>query len=410
MTASFAIVIPTRDRADLAIAAIRALSAIGDERLGWIIVSNNSSDPGHVRRLADYCAKSKEPRLVHLRPERPLGMADHWDWAIGQALALTDATHLALHYDRRVSYPDLPLLFDAAETRPDVPVTHLLDVVVPYGSRFFLRQMPWTGGIYEIRTKRALELASRGKLTDLWMSFPVLVNGVTPRSVFERILSRFGNHCASTSPESCFGFRYCAVGDSYLHLDRALGVHYGLSRSNGMGYAKGDGSAAFADFMRLHGDRPWLDAAPIPGLNLGQNSFYHEFAQAGRDSGGIFPPIEMNGYLDDLARCLSLIVDPVRRSEARSRLVDHGWSGETEVAPLATRQWRQPTRLEELRADHWRVSETDAALIGLKSERRAVGFAVGNRGTPVCDPSSIEALEPRLRQCGPYRGFRPLLE
>lgn len=398
MTASVAIVVPTRNRADLAIEAIRSLLPIADGRLVRILVSNNSSEPAHVRRLADYCERSRDRRLLHIRPPGPLGMAEHWDWAIGQALELTEATHLALHYDRRVSKPELPLIFDAAAERPDLPVTYLLDTVHPRPRRFFVHQMPWTGGLYEIRTARAVRLAASGRLTDLWQVLPVLVNCLTPRSALERVRDRFGDYCASTSPESCFGFRYCAVADSYLHLDRALGIHYGSERSNGMGYLRGDSSGAFADFTRLRGARPWLEAAPVPGLSLGQNSFYHEYEMVRRAAGeSAFPPIEMAPYLKDLARGLHWIEDPARRSEARESLARNGWRDEDELEPWAVP--RPPAaKLDLLRADYWRVRPDDLYTIGLKSEARALHHARRHRLPESADAAFIAPLEPvRLR-------------
>jgi len=404
MTISVAIVIPTRNRADLAIEAIRSLQAIADDRLTQIIVSNNSSDPAHVRRLADFCERSADERLLHLRPPGPLGMAEHWDWAIERALEATEATHLGLHYDRRVSKPELTMLFDAAGERPEVPITYRIDLVHPAPERFFVYQMQWTGGLYEVRTERALELASRGLLTDLWQAFPVLVNCLTPRSVLEKVRTRFGSFCASTSPESCFGFRYCAVAKSYLHFDVPLGIHYGSARSNGMGYLRGDGSGAFADFTRLRGDRPWLDSAPLPGLSLGQNSFYHEYALARSQAGGeAFPPIEMQGYLNDLARGLPWIADPERRSEARALLVGHGWRedeapGQWVPPPPLSMAERLGKALNLFRADHLSVKPADPFTIGLKSESRALRYARKHKRPAAATDDFIAALEPMRLQ------------
>lgn len=398
MTVSVAIVIPTRDRSDLAIAAIRSLLQIDDARLVHIIVSNNSSDAAHVRSLESFCERTADPHLVHIRPPAPLAMADHWDWAIGESLKRSDATHLALHYDRRISRPELGLLFDSAADRPDVPITYLIDVIFPLQSRFRIHQMPWTGGLCEIGTKRALRLASLGLLTDLWQAFPVLVNCVTPRTVLEQVRDRFGSYCASTSPESCFGFRFCAVASSYLHFDRPLAIHYGAALSNGMGYLRGDSSGTFDDFTRLFGDRPWLDAAPLPGLSLGQNSFYHEFCLARRQSGSAeFPPIDMVGYLNDLARGLYWIADPVRRGEIRDLLVSHGWRGDEDrpaAPPDSSAAGTLSERLARLRADHWRIRPEDLLATGLKSESRALRHARQYMRPPTADGSFLAPLGP----------------
>ncbi len=395
---SVAILIPTRNRADLAIEAIRSLLAVDDPRLVRIIVSNNSSEPEQVRLLAEHCGRSPDPRLLHIRPPRPMPMAVHWDWAIGEALAHSEATHLALHYDRRISKPELGLLFDVAARHPDRPITYLIDQVLEWQGRFFVHKMEYSGGAYEICTARALELASRGLLTDLWQAFPVLVNCVTPRSVLEQVRSRFGDYCASTAPESCFGFRFCAIAESYVHFDRPLGLHYATARSNGLGYIRGETSGAFGDYLRLHGDRPWLDAAPIPGLSLGQNIFYHEYRLVQREAGDSrFPPVDMEGYLKDIARGLFWISDPDRRAEMRSVLVGNGWDGQAGPPALARHAWirdRLKAGIDRLRVDHLSVRPEDFTSVGLRSEARALRLALEHVQAPSAHDAFLTPLEP----------------
>ena len=67
--------------------------------------------------------------------------------------------------------------------------------------------------------------------------------------------------------------------------------------------------------MHLWGDEccPRLDAAPIPGLTLGQNILFHEYELVRRAIGGAaFKPIQMDGYLRELGRALMWVNDPVR--------------------------------------------------------------------------------------------------
>jgi hypothetical protein len=396
MTSSVTIIIPTRNRASLAIAAIRSLRAIAHPRLACILVSNNSSEPAQARALAQFCESSGDGRLIHVAPPRALGMADHWDWATQQALERSATSHFALHYDRRISLPDFGVALDLTARRPEQPITYLLDILYPSLGRYFVRQTPWSGGLFEIATRRALDLASQGLLAGLWQAFPVLLNCLTPRSVLERVRDRFGSICASTSPESCFGFRFAAVAESYLHFDRALGIHYGYEDSNGMGYIRGDVSGTFGDFMRLHGDRPWLDAAPIPGLSLGQNSFYHEYGLVQREAGSArFPPIDRAGYLADIAAGLTWIEDPDRRARAEEVLRREGWQGSAGPAiPSIPPPAPFATRARRWRADHLRVLVDDISTTGLKRERRALHWAQRLR-VPRTVGGQLQPLNPR---------------
>ena len=57
--------------------------------------------------------------------------------------------------------------------------------------------------------------------------------------------------------------------------------------------------------MQWWGHRPWLDAAPILGLNMGQNVLFHEYELVRRVTDDPeFKPIEMRGYLRELGHSL----------------------------------------------------------------------------------------------------------
>ena len=328
-----AVVIPTRNRAALASTAVRSLI----ERPGCplqVFVSDNSTSEEETRRLAEFCRGLGDPSVVYLRPPEPLPMPEHWEWAIGQALARSDAEHLAVHYDRRITKPGhLAFAARVAARRPDAVVTYTLDMVVDDPPPIYLYQTPWTGEVYEMRTERVVELTARGMVSDMGQAFPIMSNCLIPRRVLEEIRARFGSVCTSTGPDSCFTYRFCALNESYLHLDRALGIVYASHRSNGLGYMRGKTDGDFGDFLKSWGDRPWLDAAPIPGLNLGQNMLYHEYVLVRREAGGDrFPPIDTEGYLGDLAQGLIPIRDPQLKEEMRAILREHGWRGEANDA------------------------------------------------------------------------------
>jgi hypothetical protein len=144
------------------------------------------------------------------------------------------------------------------------------------------------------------------------------------------LVNRFGTICDSTAPDSSFTYRFCATFESYLHLDRAIGVIHAFDRSTGSGFMRGAGGD-FPDFMQWWGERPWLDAAPIPGLNLGQNVLFHEYEVVRRSTKHpAFQPVERPGYLRELASSLWYVEDPARREALRKTLEQHGWrsSGE----------------------------------------------------------------------------------
>ena len=324
MSASITFVIPTRNRAELAMRAAAGLLGEGGAELR-VVVSDNSTDEDQAGRLASFCSARADARLTYLRAP-DLVMPAHWDWALERALASHETTHLTVHYDRKVpKRGQMRRLLDAIDRHPDRVVTYSVDQVDERPPGYVLWQAPGTGRLYEIPTARVLEIATEGRIADMGHAFPILSNCAVPRQVFADIRERFGDICDSTGPDIAFTFRFCALAGSYLHLDASLGIVYASHRSNGAGYLSGK-PTDFLDFKRAWGERPWLDAAPLPGLDLGWNLPFHEYELVRREIGGDeLPPVSTQGYLHGLAHGLSYVDDQSRREELRALLVERGW-------------------------------------------------------------------------------------
>lgn len=322
-----AVVLTTRHRSDQAIAAIRSILTQKDERF-IVVVSDNSSQAEHVSALSDFCAQSGDPRLLYIRPPESLAMPTHWDWALQQTLARTDATHLQIHYDRKMWKSDsMRLLAEACAFDPHAVVTHACDFTAALENRFAAWSYPGTGRLYEIETQRVVTTIAGGTLHNLGQPIPLLSNCMVPRAILERVRDRFGSICDSVSPDITFTFRFSALFDRYIHFDRALTALYAFRLSNGQAYYRRDTTGTFGDFMSLWGDRPWLDAAPIPGLTLGINVAFHEYNLVRREIGGErFPEIEFLGYVRELGKGLAYIEDPALRAELQGVLEGYGWT------------------------------------------------------------------------------------
>ncbi|HEX6087206.1 MAG TPA: glycosyltransferase family A protein [Thermoanaerobaculia bacterium] len=321
-------VLPTRNRAELAIAAIRSLLAQDGEGCSVeVVVSDNSSSEEEVRRLADFCRRAADARVAYLRPPHELRMGPHWNWAAEQALARDGVTHVGVQYDRKVwKAGGLRALATACERDPGMTVTYGCDLALPAPQGRLAVEYAGSGKLYEIRTRRVLELTARGTLRDLEQAFPVFSNCVTPRATLERMRARFGSICDSAMPDSAFAYRFCAVEERYRHLDRALVSAYASDKSNGLAYFRGDTSGTYGDWMKMWGNDSWLDAAPIPGLPLGQNVMFHEYVLVQRAEGEErFPRIDFEGYLRELASALAWIENPEWRAKMRAELERHGW-------------------------------------------------------------------------------------
>ncbi|HEY5720728.1 MAG TPA: hypothetical protein VIT45_00245 [Allosphingosinicella sp.] len=320
MNATVAAIIPTRNRPELAIQAIGSLLA--QDQPVEIFVSDNSPSPEPALRT--FC----DGAVTYLRPGESLGQARHWDWAIGEAMKRSSATHFTVHYDRKVSKPDfLGRVGPIVRSRPDMLICWPVDYVADVPPPMRLWQPPWTGKLYALRTGRIVELVAAGRAGAIHShALPLLSNCLVPRAVLAEAVDRFGTLCDSTTPDSCFAFRFAALRDRYLYLDRPLGVLHAPHRSAGSGYA-GGGGGDWEDFQKQWGDAEWLAAAPIPGLNLGLNMLYHEYELVRRTVGDGFPPIRFAAYLDDLARGLDLMPDRQSKAALRRVLEAKGWQG-----------------------------------------------------------------------------------
>lgn len=331
MTFAIAVVIPTRNRDPLAIAAARSLAGQGVE----IFVSDNSDAPGALR---EFC--KAEAGIHYLRPPSVLAMADHWDWALRQALSLSQATHFALHYDRNVSKPGRwRALAEAASSRPDELMTFTHDNILFHPPPRRLWQVPWTGKVYAVTTRRATELVAAGQVHAAAGVLPLLSNCLVPRDMLEGIAARFGSICRGAGPDSVFLARYLASYERYLHFDCAIDILTGSERSTGLGYMRGSGGD-YADFRKTVGDGPWLPSGPVPGIDIGYNLLFHDYEVARQETGDRLPPIDRGAVLEALAADLRWVADPEERAELVRILRSQGWTG-VEPAPFGTRSARR---------------------------------------------------------------------
>jgi glycosyltransferase involved in cell wall biosynthesis len=325
------LVMATRNRPTFAEANIRSLLSQDEDFV--LIVSDNSDDPAALQNI---CRDAGDPRLRYIRPPEPLTMPRHWNWAMEQALEKTDATHLGIQYDRRLWKPGgLRRLTAAVLAAPEMTTTYGWDLVFASKDHSVASRLPASGHLYAVRTSEILERCARAEIAEIDQAYPALANCIVPRNTFDRIRARFGSICDSAIPDGAFLFRLCAVDDVFHHLDQSLFIVYGYAHSNGWAYLRGDESGAWADWLRLWGDRPWIDAAPIPELKLGYNVMFHEYNLVRRVAGDRFPPIDRERYLNHLGGSLANISDPKLRSEMREILETHGWREPVPEPPAA---------------------------------------------------------------------------
>ncbi len=379
-----AMVIPTRNRADMAITAVRHLLQQPGCELR-VFVSDNSSSEEDVRKLADFCRELDHPLVTYMRPPEILGQGQHWDWAVREALRRSDATHATVHYDRKVFKPGhARIVADVASRWPDKVITYVSDYIAHYPPPLRLYQPLWTGKVYSIETQRIIERSASGQAPEIASALPVLSNCFVPRAVVESLIGEFGDFCVSTTADSCFTYRFCALYDDFLHIDRSLTAIYGSHRSAGLGYLRGEGGD-FADYRQTWRGEGWLDAAPLPGLNLGYNMLFHEYELVRRTPAGRrrLPPLDRNGYLRDLGRGLVWVADPQQREHMRRLLEENGWKGDVpalnfreRIHPLHRLYFRIRQFVTLFLADRLGIPPRVMSGFAFRSDEEAVRYAI----------------------------------
>jgi hypothetical protein len=383
-----AVVIPTRNRQPLAMKAVQSLLDQAP-RLD-IVVCDNSTSPGP---LQDFCRG--RPSVHYLRPPAELSMPANWDYAVRTAMEMSPATHFSVHYDRKLSKPGAwAPLARLAGRFPDRLITFGADVVAAHPPPLRLWQTPWTGGVYAIGSAKVAQLLATGHVGRISHLLPIFSNCLVPRPILERIVGNFGDLCDSTGPDSAFMWRFLAFEPGYLHLDRPMGIYYASHRSTGVGYLRNEGGD-FPDFMKTYGERQWLEAAPVPGLNLGQNLLYHEHELVRRRTGDRLPPLDRAAVLDDMAGFLQWVADPELKDRFRALLRENGWTG-SEPEPYPPRAWRSVAweMLTRLRMKAQGFDPPHICGFSFRSDEKALDFALRYPRRPEPSRTHLELVEP----------------
>ncbi len=183
------VVIPTRNRANLAINAIRSVMDQSTDDV-QILVSDNSTLNCETTKLAEFCDSLTNNRTRYITPPSPMSMTQHWDWAMVQSLELSESSHISYVTDRMLLIDGA--LSEVVEIIKEFP-NHILSYnherIVDHHVPVRLLQSPSSGRVFEIQSTHLLSLVSRAFLHN---SLPRMLNCAAPRSRLLEIQSEFG--------------------------------------------------------------------------------------------------------------------------------------------------------------------------------------------------------------------------
>jgi Glycosyl transferase family 2 len=379
------ILVPTRNRPDLAAAAVESVRSQLPEGVE-IVVSDNSSEAEHRLGLHERLKPLLGGQLRLISPPEPLAMTAHWTWALDQVLKASDPSHVAVLTDRMVFKPSrLPALINATTRYPDEVISYNHDMLDDVRQPVELRLDEWSGQLVRIRSCRLLQMASKA---DWHPALPRMLNCIVPTATLRAIGQRFGSVFASTSPDHSFAYRCLVVRDSILYFDEALMVHYALDRSNGASYGRGIPSEDNLDFTRRLGTVPMNAWAPVPGFHTTMNAIVSEYCFVRNEAGAALPAVDMPRYLDAMESGIPLLEDPTLRARMEALLAE----SDALYAPrrrstLRLRRWTSrastlmghPTRASRLLIE--RAARALAQRVGLSRSvsrgLRRLGLLVG---------------------------------
>jgi glycosyl transferase family 2 len=318
------VVIPTRNRAHLAINAIRSVIDQPVEQL-QILVSDNSTEESECRQLAHFCEEAGDSRLQYARPPEPLAMSAHWDWAMGEALRLYDASHFIYLTDRMMFRKDaLKDVVALANVYPDRILSYNHDRIIDDKKPVRLEQYPASEKLLEVDTLRLSWLYSQSQFSH---ALPRMLNCIVPRQIIERLREQFQTVFSSIAPDFNFCCRCLEIEPTILYYDRSPLFHYALDRSNGASVTRGEMTVDNADFTaNLPVEKSRQNyATPIPQLITSVNCVFNEyFIFKHETNSSRFFEVDLQKYLRANAEEIKEVIDPRVRSRMRALLIEHG--------------------------------------------------------------------------------------
>ena len=319
------VVVPTRNRAQLAMNAVRSVLEQPVESVA-VMISDNSTLDSEREELAAFCRTLSDSRVRYVRPPEPLAMPAHWQWAVEQALDSYSSNHFIYLTDRMmVRNGALKEMVDLAALYPTQVISYNLDRICDDAMPIRIEQYPATEKLVEVETLRLSRLFSQGVFHP---GLPRMLNCIVPRVVFDRIRARFGNVFSSIAPDFNFCVHCLDIEDSILFFDKSLLFHYALNRSLGASASRGEMTPDNADFTaNLPVDNSIRNyATPIPSLITAVNAAFNEYLiHKQQTNSPRFFDVDLQNYLAANALEVNEVRDSNLRAHMLGLLVEHGY-------------------------------------------------------------------------------------
>ncbi len=323
MSNKLTIIIPTRNRANLAINAVESI--LGQQDLSpHILLSDNSTNHEDSALLNDYVTNASSKSVTLIRPQKPLPMSDHWNWAMEHALTNTDSTHFAILTDRMLFRPGSTReILELIDERPNKVISYTYDRINDHAQPVVYQPLPRSGFILALSSSHLLHMAASMKFSSC---LPRMLNSVSPRDLLEKMRVRFGSIFSSISPDYCYCFRALSQENSIVYYDKSILLSYAHDRSNGANVSRGTQSLDHLDFLRSQSSGSINGNTPLPQIMTVGNAVVNEYNFVKEESESPeFPEIKQDAYLGFLAQEVSNYNNQEAMESAFLTLKNAGW-------------------------------------------------------------------------------------
>jgi Glycosyl transferase family 2 len=320
------VITPTRNRARLAMNAIRSVLGQPVKNIN-LMVSDNSTSQDERAELATFCTSLSDERVQYTGPPEPLAMSAHWEWAMKEAFRRYRSSHFVYLTDRMMFRKEaLSEVLSLASHYPHKVITYNHDRIIDDTAPIRVEQYPASGKLLEVDCRKLLWLFSQAVIHH---GLPRMLNCIVPRIVLTRIRCRFGSVFSSISPDFLFCCRCLEMEDSILFYDKSPIFHYALDRSNGASVTRGEMTLDNADFTaNLPVDNAIRNyGTPIPQLITAVNAAFNEyFLFRKTTNSNRFFEVNLQSYLEANAEEITQVRDRKMRDQMLSLLTANGYS------------------------------------------------------------------------------------
>lgn len=295
----FSIVIPTRNRPELAIIAIKSVLRQDFDDFE-VVVSDNSSEQ-HAPKLAEAVAALADSRVWYVRPPSELDMGEHWEFALQHARG----DYVGYLTDRMAFRKDaLSRLHAQITTRGSHVISYSSSGILELERPYRLQRPPFSGRAETFRSEWVVSLLARS--VSPWGA-PCMLNSFTSSRVIAEMKAAYGTSMASVAPDVAFCVVLLDHVPDFDYLDVPLMVSYGVAWSNGAGFGSGrlnESAREFAARVERQGGLPF---APIPEIVNNHNIRANEYGKMrAAQRSGRFIELDLVSYCDELAAELTL--------------------------------------------------------------------------------------------------------